>query len=179
MLAVGQRLLLNDPARFDRGTVLGVDEHVWRHTKTGVEYVTVIVDLTPVRQKSGLARLPDLDPGRSRAVFKTWLAEQEPDWKNRIVVVAMDGFTGFKTAAGEELPEAVQVLDPVHAVKLGSDALDKTRQRVQHELHGRRGLNDNPLYKAWRTLSVGLGLATEKQKNRFEDLLKAPTHELV
>lgn len=68
---VGQRLLLNDLTRFDGVRVLGVDEHVWRHTKTGDKYVVVVVDLTPVRQKSGLARLPDVVPGRSKAVFKT------------------------------------------------------------------------------------------------------------
>ena len=39
-------------------------------------------------------------------------------------MVAMDGFTGFKTAAAEELPHAVEVLDPFHVVKLGSEALD-------------------------------------------------------
>jgi hypothetical protein len=29
-----------------------------------------------------------------------------------VEVVAMDGFTGFKTAAAEELPDAVAVMDP-------------------------------------------------------------------
>ncbi len=45
----GQRLLFNDPKRFDGVTVLGVDEHVWRHTRLGDKYVTIVVDLTPVR----------------------------------------------------------------------------------------------------------------------------------
>lgn len=30
----------------------------------------------------------------------------------------MDGFAGFKTAAAEELPDAVEVLEPFHIVKL-------------------------------------------------------------
>ena len=30
--------------------VLGVDEHVWRHTRRGDKYVTVIIDLTPIRE---------------------------------------------------------------------------------------------------------------------------------
>ncbi len=29
------------------------------------------------------------------------------------------GFTGFKTAAAEELPDAVAVMDPFHVVRLG------------------------------------------------------------
>ena len=36
----------NDPAQFDGVAVIGVDEHVWRHTRRGVKYVTVIIDLT-------------------------------------------------------------------------------------------------------------------------------------
>ena len=179
VLAEGQRLLIDDPARFSGVKVLGVDEHVWRHTRTGDKYVTVIVDLTAVRDGTGTARLLDMVPGRSKAVFKTWLAGQDDQWKQGIDVVAMDGFTGFKTAAAEELPHAVEVLDPFHVVKLGSEALDETRQRVQREQHGRRGRKDDPLYKCRRTLTTGLSLATDKQKAKLEDLFTAPEYEPV
>ena len=54
----------------------------------------------------------------------------------RSEVVAMDGFTGFKTAANEELPQAVTVMDPFHVIRLAGDALDECRRRVQQELHG-------------------------------------------
>ena len=141
--------------------------------------MTVIVDLTAVREGTGTARLLDMIPGRSKAVFKTWLSERDEQWKQGIEVVAMDGFTGFKTASAEELPDAVEVLDPFHMVKLGSDALDKSRQRVQREQHGRRGLKDDPLYKARRTLTVGLDLAIEKQKSRLEDLFAEPAYQPV
>ena len=47
---------------------------MWRHTRRGDRYVTVIIDLTPVRDRSGPARLVDVAPGRSKTVFKTWLA---------------------------------------------------------------------------------------------------------
>ncbi len=66
----GQRLLFNDPKRFDGVTVLGVDEHVWRHTRLGDKYVTIVVDLTPVRNKTGPARLLDVLEGRSKQAFK-------------------------------------------------------------------------------------------------------------
>ena len=46
--------------------VIGVDEHVWRHTPYGDKYVTVILDVTPVRDRSGLSRLLDMIPGRSK-----------------------------------------------------------------------------------------------------------------
>ena len=35
VLAEGARLLINDPTRFDGVRVIGVDEHVWRHTRMG------------------------------------------------------------------------------------------------------------------------------------------------
>jgi transposase len=45
VLAEGKRVLIEDPARFDGVRVIGVDEHVWRHTRRGDKYVTVIIDL--------------------------------------------------------------------------------------------------------------------------------------
>ena len=42
--------------------------------------------------------------GRSKKVLKGWLQERPTVWKDKIEVVAMDGFTGFKTAAAEQLP---------------------------------------------------------------------------
>jgi transposase len=56
--------------------VIGVDEHVWRHTRRGDKYVTVIIDLTPVRAGTGPARLLDMIPGRSKAAFKAWLTQR-------------------------------------------------------------------------------------------------------
>jgi hypothetical protein len=35
VLAEGKRVLIGDPARFEGVKVLGVDEHVWRHTRRG------------------------------------------------------------------------------------------------------------------------------------------------
>ena len=37
----------------------------------------------------------------------TWLADRPQAWRDAVEVVAMDGFTGFKTATTEELPDAV------------------------------------------------------------------------
>ncbi len=122
VLAEGQRVLIDDPTRFDGVRVIGVDEHVWRHTRKGDKYVTVIIDLTPIRDNTGPARLLDMVEGRSKAAFKTWLAEREPAWRAQIEVVAMDGFTGFKTAAAEELADATTVMDPFHVVRAGHEA---------------------------------------------------------
>ena len=176
ILAEGKRRLIDDPARFDGVTTVGVDEHVWRHTRFGDKYVTVIIDLTPAREKTGPSRLLDMVEGRSKAVFKTWLAERPQAWRDGVEVVAMDGFTGFKTAAAEELPDAVTVMDPFHVVRLAGDALDECRRRVQRDALGRRGRKEDPLYKARRTLHTGAGLLTEKQQARLEELFADEQH---
>ena len=43
---------------------------MWRHTRRGDRYVTVIIDLTPVRDRSGPARLVDVVPGRSKKALQ-------------------------------------------------------------------------------------------------------------
>lgn len=163
-------------ARFEGVTTIGVDEHVWRHTRLGDKYVTVIIDLTPAREKTGPARLVDMVEGRSKAVFKQWLKARLAEWSNRIEVVAMDGFTGFKMAAAEELPDAVPVMDPFHVVRLAGDALDQCRRHVQQDLFGRRGMKNDPLYKARRTLHTGMDLLTNKQRVRLEALFAVEEH---
>lgn len=176
VLAEGAQMLIGDPRRFDDVHVLGVDEHVWRHARTGGKYVTVIIDLTPVRAGTGPARLLDVVEGRSKQAFKTWLAKRPLPWRDRLEVVAMDGFTGFKTATTEELPEAVAVMDPFHVVRLAADALDRCRRRVQQDLHAHRGRKNDPLYRARRTLHTGADLLTERQRQRLTALFDGQDH---
>jgi transposase len=176
VLAEGRRVLIGDPSRFDGVRVIGVDEHVWRHTRRGDKYVTVVIDLTPIRDGTGPARLLDMVEGRSKQVFKDWLAGREASWRTGVEVVAMDGFTGFKTAAAEELPAAATVMDPFHVVRLAGEALDKCRRRVQLDIHGHRGRKDDPLYRSRRTLSTGQDLLTDKQAARLAALFADDRH---
>jgi transposase len=176
VLAEGRRVLINDPARFDGVSVVGVDEHAWRHTRRGDKYVTVIIDLTGVRAGTGPARLLDMVEGRSKQAFKQWLTERQGSWRDQVEVVAMDGFTGFKTATTEELPDAVTVMDPFHVVRLAGDALDQCRRRVQQAIHGHRGRTCDPLYRARRTLHTGADLLTDKQHARLAALFAADEH---
>nr|WP_286930125.1 MULTISPECIES: ISL3 family transposase [Aeromicrobium] len=176
VLAEGRRVLIDDEQRFDGVAVIGVDEHVWRHTSRGDKYVTVIIDLTPVRDGIGPARLLDMIEGRSKQAFKTWLTERPDAWRDGVEAVAMDGFTGFKTAAAEEVPEAIAVMDPFHVVRLAGDALDQCRRRVQLAIHGHRGYRDDPLYKSRRTLHTGSGLLTDRQIDRLNRLFADEVH---
>jgi transposase len=176
VLAEGRRVLIADPHRFDGVTTIGVDEHVWRHTRRGDKYVTVIIDLTGVRAGTGPARLLDMVEGRSKQAFQRWLADRPQAWRAGLEVVAMDGFTGFKTATTEELPDAVAVMDPFHVVRLAGEAVDRCRRRVQLDLHGHRGRTGDPLYAARRTLLTGADLLTDKQQRRVTDLFVGDDH---
>ncbi|MGK9281257.1 ISL3 family transposase [Micrococcus sp. Mcc89] len=176
VLAEGKRVLIDDEHRFDGVKVIGVDEHVWRHTRRGDKYVTVIIDLTPVRDGTGPARLLDMVEGRSKAAFKTWLANRPQAWRDGVEVVAMDGFTGFKTAAVEELPDVTTVMDPFHVTRLAGEALDECRRRVQLAIHGHRGRKGDPLYAARRTLCTGADLLTDKRTDRLRALFADDAH---
>ncbi|GAB47688.1 ISL3 family transposase [Mobilicoccus pelagius] len=179
VLAEGRRVLISDDTRFEGVHVIGVDEHVWRHTRKGDKYVTVIIDLTGVRDGTGTARLLDMIDGRSKAVFKTWLNQRDQAWREGIEAIAMDGFTGFKTAAAEEVPQAVAVMDPFHVVHLAADALDECRRRTQRDIFGRRGRTGDPLYRARRSLHTGAELLNDKQKARLQDLFADERHTAV
>jgi len=109
-------------------------------------------------------------------VFKQWLAARPKQWSKAIEVVAMDGFTGFKTAAAEELPDATPVMDPFHVVRLAGDALDECRRRIQHHTQGHRGRKADPLFASRRTLHTGADLLTDRQKTRLNVLFAADEH---
>lgn len=107
ILAEGTRRLIDDPHRFDGVTTIGVDNSphaalttggsgIWRHARKGDKYGTGVIDLTPTWDRTGPVRLLDMLEGRSKAVFKQWLAARPKPWRDGIDVVAMDGFTGSR-----------------------------------------------------------------------------------
>jgi len=58
----------------------------------------------------------------------------------------MDGFTGFKTAAVEELKDNVTVvMDPFHVVRLAGQSLELCRRRVQQLSPGAPGPRRRPV----------------------------------
>lgn len=46
------------------------------------------------------------------------------------------GFTGFKTATAEELPQARTLMDPIHVIHVASEALRECRHRAQQHYYG-------------------------------------------
>ena len=89
--------------------------HVWRHTPHGDKYVTVILDLTPVRDRRGPSRLLDMIPRAAPS------GSSKPGWPPSLTLGAR------------------AVMDTLHVVHLAGDALDECRRRIQQELHHRRG----------------------------------------
>ena len=171
-----QMIVAADTTRLDGVRVIGVDEHRWSHTGHTDGFVTVIIDLTPVLDGTGRARLLDMVAGRSAAALRSWLANQSPQFRAQVEVVAMDGFGGYKTAATEELPEATAVMDPFHVVALAGAKLDLTRQRIQHQTCGHRGRTGDPLYGVRRALRTRFPLLSSRQQARLTTVFADDNH---
>jgi transposase len=165
------RPIVDDPARLDAVTAIGVDEHVWQRSRRGqpTRYATAIVELTPGRP----ARLLDLVEGRSAAALRGWLAARPQPWRGQISTAALDPFRGYASALADQLPAATRVLDPFHVCKLALDTLDEVRRRVQQHTLGRRGHRDDPLYRARRLLRRRADRLTDRAWARLTARLDA------
>ena len=130
--------------------------------------VTVLVDLTPLVDGTGPARLIDMQPGRSAQVLKGWLNDRDPEFRETVEVVTMDGFTGYATAVDQSLPAARKVMDTFHVIHLAAEKLTGCRQRLQRETTDRRGRKNDPLYKHRRALLTRTDFLTDRQRQRLE-----------
>ena len=121
MDAIGshRRPLIDDPARTQAATAMGVDETVFLHANPNrhTTYVTGMVDLDR-------ARLPDGVQGRSEKVLGDWLESRTQAWREQIAIAALDPFRGYATALRSRLPQATIVVDHFHAVRLANTAND-------------------------------------------------------
>ena len=153
---------------------------MWRHTSRGDRYVTVIIDLTPVRDHSGPARLLDVAPGRSKKPLQDLAHHARP----RLAWAGRGGShravsPGPESAADQELPQARAVMDPFHVASLAASKVDQCRRRIQRAITGRRGRAGDRLYRARRTLLTGAGLLTDTQTERLETLFADDRHAAV
>jgi len=169
---VEARARTSDPARLQNVKTLGVDEHIWRPSRIGVDRaVTIMVDLT--RDQAGClhARLLDAVVGRSGSVYKSWLKAQPDGFVDGVEQAALDPFRGYANAIHDGLPDAVAVLDAFHVVRLGTQVVDEVRRRVQQDTLGRRGHKRDPLYKIRGLLRHGIEHLTEKQWAKISNCL--------
>ena len=71
------------------------------------------------------------------------------------------------------LPDAVQVADPFHVVRVANSKLDEVRRRVQHETLGHRGRKADPLYRSRRLLTRADERLDDRGRSRLLGLLDA------
>ena len=165
-----------DPARFDGVTTLGVDEHIWHHVSTkpiadggrGPKELTGMVDLSRDERGRVRARLLDLVPGRSGPAYADWLKERDQSFRDGVQIATLDPFQGYKNAIDDQLEDATAVLDAFHVVKLGTQALDDIRRRVQQDTTGHRGRRGDPLYGIRNILRCASERLTARQKMRLD-----------
>ena len=175
-----------DERRFADVTSLGVDEHVWHHVSTkpvqdggrGPKELTGMVDLTRDRHGRVRARLLDLVPGRSGKVYSDWLAQRGEAFRAAVQVATLDPFHGYKNAIDDQLADATAVLDAFHVVKLGTDAVDHVRRRVQQDTLGHRGRKGDPLYGIRTILRAGAEKLTDRQRARLDRAIAADERHL-
>ena len=167
VLAYGAKLV-DDPDRIGSVTALGLDETLfvkrgkWRHK----QWSTSIVDV-----RAG--QLLDVVEGRDAAPATRWLADRDPSWREQIAWATLDMSGPYRAVFDTMLPDAVQVADPFHLVKLAGQKLDEVRRRVQNETLGHRGHKHDPLYRARKLLVLAQERLDERSQGKLTGLLKA------
>ncbi|QYG93454.1 ISL3 family transposase [Iamia sp. SCSIO 61187] len=141
--------LIEDPDRIEQVSALGLDETLFVRTGTWRRrsWVTSIVDVTQP------AQLLDVVEGRTAKAPSAWLEARPAAWRVDIAWAALDLSGPYRKTFNDTLPDAVQVADPFHVIKLANTRLDDVRRRVQQETLGHRGHRDDPLYRSRRLLT--------------------------
>ena len=79
----------------------------------------------------------------------------------------------YRKAYNRVLPNALQVADPFHVIRLANQRLDEVRRRVQNETLGHRGRKDDPLYRIRRLLTAAHDKISDRGQTRLRGLLDA------
>jgi transposase len=155
--------LVDDPARLDGVTALGLDETTFLKASRDhpTLYVTGMVD-------ARTGRLLDVVPDRTAAAVSAWLAARDQAWKAAVEVVAIDPYQGYKTALVGHLDHATLVADHWHVIRLANAVVDEVRRRVQQDTLGHRGRRNDPLYRVRRTLLFAAERLTDRQWARID-----------
>jgi len=142
-------VLVDDPARTAAPVAaLGLDEvlFVRRGRWRTQAWSTTIADVAH-------GQLLDVVEGRSSAGACAWLNSRSDEWRAQVRWAVLDLSGPWRLAFDTMLPDATQVADPFHLIKLANQRLDEVRRRVQNETMGHRGRKHDPLYRARRLLT--------------------------
>lgn len=167
VVAYGSRLV-DDPDRIGTVTALGLDETLFvKRGKWRIkQWSTSIVDV-------GAGQLLDVVEGRDAAPATRWLAERTEAWREQIRWATLDMSGPYRSVFDTMLPDAVQIADPFHLVRLAGQKLDEVRRRVQNETLGHRGRKADPLYRARKLLAIAQERLDERSQDKLTGLLKA------
>lgn len=115
-----------DPGRLDGLVNIGVDEVSWRRHH---RYLTLVADHTGKKIVWGAA-------GKDTATLDKFFAELGTERSAALAAVSMDMGPAFAKSVRAEghAPQATICIDPFHAVKLVTDALDTVRRATWNEL---------------------------------------------
>jgi transposase len=168
VLAYGTALVDDDADRIGEPNALGLDETLFVRDgpRRLQRWSTSIVDV-------GAGRLLDVVPGRSSVEPCRWLAQRSDAWRDRIEWATLDLSGPYRAAFDTMLPDAVQVADPFHVVRLANSKLDECRRRVQNDTLGHRGRKDDPLYRCRRLLTRADERLDDTGRTRLLGLLDA------
>ena len=164
----GSALLDADTERISDVEALGLDETLMgrRGRFKDKAWSTSIVDV-------GCGQLLDIVPGRTAKAPTEWLLGRPRGWLDEIRWAVLDLSGPYRAAFDTAIPDARQVADPFHVVRLGNDALDEVRRRVQQQTLGHRGHKHDPLYRARKLLVSASENITDSGRVRLRGLLDA------
>lgn len=168
VLAYGTALVDDDVDRIGEPTALGLDETLFVRDgpRRLQRWSTSIVDV-------GAGRLLDVVAGRDSTGPCRWLAARSEQWRANIEWATLDLSGPYRAVFDTMLPDATQVADPFHLVRLANAKLDECRRRVQNDTMGHRGRKDDPLYRCRRLLTRADERLDDHGRTRLLGLLDA------
>ena len=164
----GEALLEADRDRVGEVEALGLDETLFlrQGSRRRRMWVTSAVDIRN-------SRLIDVFPGKTAKDAARWLLEQPAWWRDNIRWASLDLSGAYRAAYNQALPQAVQIADPFHVVRLANLCLDRVRRRVQEETLGHRGRKGDALYRIRKLLTLARERLDDHGRQRLTGLLRA------
>ncbi|MEX5300209.1 transposase [Kocuria sp. CPCC 205292] len=98
----------------------------------------VLIDVIPICEGTGPARLLDMVEGRSEQACRQGLTERADPWRQAVEVVAMYGFTSLQDRHSRGTARCRGGHGPFHIVRLACDALDACRECPAGQSRARR-----------------------------------------
>lgn len=166
--AWGDALLAADVERVATTEGVGLDETLFARSGRyrAQQWCTSIVDVQA-------AKLLDVVAGRDAKAPARWLAARGEEWLAQVRWASLDLSGTYRAAFDTVLPDAIQVADPFHVVKLANQKLDECRRRVQNQTLGHRGRKSDPLYRARKLLIMADERLETDGRERLRGLLRA------